>query len=156
MEKAITTALLVIASIIASVALINAVIPAVGRSTSALLGANNAASDRIKTDIEILFATGDTAADQIILWTKNVGSKTIKPIAHSDVFVTTPTNVQRVPYTGSGVGTPYWEYAIENGTEWSQAVTVKLTLHMGTLSTGSHTVTLAVYNSVQATKEFSI
>ena len=51
MEKAITSGLLIIASVVAAIALINAVIPALGKSSSALITANAAASDRIKTDI---------------------------------------------------------------------------------------------------------
>ena len=45
MEKAITTALLMIASIIAAMALINAVIPAANRTSGALLTANAAAAE---------------------------------------------------------------------------------------------------------------
>ena len=50
MEKAITSALLIIASIIAALALINAVLPAASKSSGALLMANTVAADRIKTD----------------------------------------------------------------------------------------------------------
>ena len=142
MEKAITTALLVIASIVATLALINAVIPAVGRGSSALLMANSAASDRIKTDLEIVFSTGDTTNNQVVFWAKNVGAKAIKPIEDSDVFLTTPTSVFRIPHTGSASSNPRWDYVIENGTEWVQSVTIKVTLHMDSLSTGLHSVTM--------------
>ena len=59
MEKVITTALLLIASVIAATALINAVLPAANKSSGALLAANSAAADRIKTDIEIVHASGN-------------------------------------------------------------------------------------------------
>ena len=74
MEKAITTGLFIIASVVATIALINAVIPALGKSSSALVSANSAASDRIRTDIEILHATGDTSANTVTLWVKNIGA----------------------------------------------------------------------------------
>ena len=54
MDKAITTGLLLIASIVAAMALINAVLPAMGKSSGALLSANSAASDRVRTDIEVV------------------------------------------------------------------------------------------------------
>ena len=156
MDKAITTALFVIAGIIAAMALINTAVPAVGRSSSALLMANAKASDRIKTDLEIIFSTGDISTNEIVFWAKNVGTKPIKPINASDIFLTTPTTVVRIPYTGSAGADPRWDYIIENGTEWTQTVTIKVTLHMDTLSTGLHSVTMTSYNSVSDTEEFSI
>ena len=88
--------------------------------------ANSDASDRIKTDIEIVFAMGSTGDSEIIFWAKNVGSKAIKVIDDSDVFLTTPTTVTRVPYTGSASADPRWDYTIENGTQWSKSVTIKV------------------------------
>ena len=74
----------------ATVALINAVIPAMGKGSGALLTANTEAADRIKTDIEIVFASGNSTGDEIIFWAKNVGTKTIKAITDSDILLTTP------------------------------------------------------------------
>ena len=72
MEKVIATALLAIASIVAAVALINAVLPASGKSSSALVAANKNAAERVKTDIDVIHATGDTAGT-VTVWVKNVG-----------------------------------------------------------------------------------
>jgi uncharacterized membrane protein len=62
MDKAITSGLLIIASIVAAVALINAVIPAMNESSGALVTANSAAADRIRTDIEIVHVPVTPAA----------------------------------------------------------------------------------------------
>ena len=156
MEKTITTALLVIASIVAAVALINALIPAAGKGSGALVAANEVAANRIKTDVEIVFATGNTGDSKIIFWAKNVGSNTIQPIEESDIFLTTPTTIQRIPY-GAPSGTPYWDYVIEDGASaWTQAATVKVTLNMVSVATGLHQVTITVYNAVSTEKDFSI
>ena len=160
MERAISAGLFIMAAVAASMALINAVIPAVGKGSSALLVANTAASERMRTDIEIVFATGDTVSNEIILWVKSVGSETIPAIDESDVFLTTPSAVSRIPHwDGSGAAPPdYWDYVIENGTAWSQAVTVKVTLHMDTtgVAAGIHTARFSVHNGVSAEKEFSV
>ena len=159
MEKTITTALLVIGSIVATVALINAVIPAAGKSSGALLTANSDAADRIKTDIEIIFASGDTGDKQIVFWTKSVGSKTIIRISESDIFLNTPTGPSRIAYDAacSASVPPCWSYAFEGGeTDWTRAVTIKATLELSSLSTGIHKITMTVYNAVSAEKEFSI
>ena len=158
MDKAITTGLLLIASIVAAMALINAVLPAMGKSSGALLSANAAASDRVRTDIEVVHVATDTSPggeDQIIVWVKNIGPNTIDSIESSDVFLTTPTEVKRISY---GSGSEYWDYELENGTDWSQAVTVKMTLHLANASvtSGVYNINVAVYNAVSSSKDFSV
>ncbi len=160
MDKAITSGLLIIASVIASIALINAVIPAVSKSSGALVTANAEAADRIRTDIEVIHVASDTSSgseDQVIVWVKNIGMNTIKPIESGDVFLTTPTEVKRLSH-GSGSGAEYWDYTIENGTVWTTTVTVKMTLHLtnGSVVAGGYNVIVNVYNSVNASKDFSV
>ena len=156
MEKAITTSLLVIAGIVATLALINAVIPAVGKSSGALLTANSDAADRIKTDVDIVFASGNSTGDVITFWAKNVGSASINPIGKSDIFLTTPSTISRIDYTGDVTSNPSWTFDIEGGgSAWIQSVTVKFTLTLASGTTGLHTVKLAVFNGVSTEKEFS-
>ena len=160
MDKVITSGLLIIASVVAAIALINAVIPAVSDSSSALTAANASAADRIRTDIEIVHVASDAGVaseDQILVWVKNIGPKKIPLIEASDIFLTTPTTIKRLSH-GSGSGAEYWDYVVENGTDWTQAVTVKMTLHLtdDSVTSGSYTVSVAVYNSVSAAKDFSV
>ena len=159
MEKAITSGLLIIASVVAAIALINAVIPALGKSSGALITANAAASDRIKTDIEIIHVTGDTSAKTVTVWVKNIGSTKIGDIAASDVFLDTPTSLNRVSYI-SGCASETadcWDYALEGGaTIWQQTKNVKFTLTLSTLDTGVHSVRISVFNGESADKDFSI
>ena len=157
MDKAITSGLLIIASVIASIALINAVIPAMSKSSGALVTANAEAADRIRTDIEVIHVASKTSPDQVIVWVKNIGLNTIKPIESGDIFLTTPTEVKRLSH-GSSSGAEYWDYTIENGTAWTTTVTVKMTLHLtnGTIVAGGYNVIVNVYNSVNASKDFSV
>ncbi len=136
-------------------ALINAVIPAMGKSAGALAMANSTTADRIRTDIEIIHATGDDSGDVITVWVKNVGSKTIKPITSSDIILITPTTVASLPYV-SGCSSECWDYALEGGaSDWSQAVTVKFTLKT-TVTTGVYTVRISSPNAASATEDFSV
>ncbi len=156
MEKAITTGLFIIASVVATIALINAVIPALGKSSSALVSANSAASDRIRTDIEILHATGDTSAKTVTFWVKNIGSTTIKDITTSDIFLDTPSSVSRLSYT-AGCSSDCWDYALEGGaTDWKYTETVKFTISLSSLATGVYSVRVSVFNGVSADKDFSV
>ena len=160
MDKAITTGILIIASVIASVALINAVLPAIGDSTGALSAANASAADRIRTDIEIIHVAADTSSgteDQVLVWVKNIGSQKIKPVESSDIFLITSSTVKRLSH-GSSSGAEYWDYTVENGTDWTQGVTIKITLHLadGSVTSGAYTVSVAAHNAVSATKDFSV
>lgn len=155
MEKAITSALLIIASIVAAMALINAVIPAAGKSSGALLMANSEATDRISTDIEIVHATGNASTNVITVWVKNVGIKNIVPVSSSDIIITTPSDVLRLPYD-SGCGNECWSYSIEErGSDWDKTATVKFTLKTAVV-TGVYNVKVSVVNAVSATKDFSV
>ena len=156
MEKAISSGLLIIASVVAALALINAVVPALGKSSSALVTANAAASDRIKTDIEIVHATGDSSAKTVTVWVKNIGTITIDDITASDIFLDTPSSVSRLSYT-SGCVSDCWDYALEGGaTNWKNTETVKFTLTLSSLTSGVYSVRVSVFNGVSADKDFSI
>ena len=156
MDKAITSGLLIIASVVAALALINAVVPALGKSSSALVTANAAASDRIKTDIEIVHATGDSSAKTVTVWVKNIGTITIDDITASDIFLDTPSSVSRLSYT-SGCVSDCWDYALEGGaTNWKNTETVKFTLTLSSLTSGVYSVRVSVFNGVSADKDFSI
>jgi flagellar protein FlaG len=159
MDKVITSGLLIIASIVAAMALINAVLPAMNESSGALVAANSAAADRIRTDIEIVHVASDVSSpseDQVIIWVKNIGPNKISPIESSDIFLTMPSTIKQLSY-GSSSGTEYWDYVLENGTEWTQGVTIKMTAHLsnGSVTSGSYSVSVSVYNAVSASKDFS-
>ena len=155
MEKVITTALMLIASVIAATALINAVLPAANKSSGALLAANSVAADRIKTDIEIVHASGNDTSNKITLWVKNIGTKNIVPISASDVILTTPSDILRLPYV-SGCSSECWDYSVEDsGSDWKQSVTVKFTLSTS-VSTGVYSITISVVNAVSAVRDFSV
>jgi len=157
MEKVISTALLIIASVIAALALINAVLPALGKSSSALATANSVAAARIKTDIDVIHSTGDTSGT-ITVWVKNVGAQVIKSVKDSDVIITKPTaagGVKRLAYV-SGCTSECWNFTIEDSAaDWSTAVTVKFTLST-TVTAGSYSIFVATPNGVSGTKDFSV
>lgn len=154
MEKTITTAMLVIASLVAAIALINAVLPAMGKSASALTTANSEASKRIRTDIDVIYATGDTGGT-ITIWVKNVGTQVIKAVESSDIIIIKPSSVSRLPYV-AGCSSECWDYTLEDSaTAWTTTVTVKFTVTTA-VATGSYSVSVAAPNGVIATKDFSV
>ena len=154
MAQTITTAMLVIASLIAAIALINAVMPALGKSASALSSANSEAAKRIRTDIDVIYATGNTSGT-ITIWVKNVGTQIIRSVESSDIIIIKPNGVSRIHYV-SGCSSECWDYILEdNASAWSTAVTVKFTVTT-TVATGSYSVSVAAPNGVTAVKDFSV
>ena len=154
MEKVITTAMLVIASLVAAIALINAVLPATGKSASALAAANSEAARRIKTDIDIIYATGDTSGT-ITVWVKNVGIQIIRSVKDSDIIIENPNGASRLSYV-DGCSSECWDCTLEdNAYAWSSRVTVKFTITTD-VPNGNFSVSVAAPNGIMAVKDFSV
>ena len=158
MDKVLVTTLLTMAAVVAAVMVVNTMLPALGRSTSAVLSSSSAASDRLKTDTEIIHVATDTTGspEKVYAWVKNVGAAEITAIDSSDLFFKTSTSFNRIPY-GSSSGTPYWDYVIEgSNTEWDPGETVKITINLSTLAAGDYLVRFVTHNAVVAEKEFTV
>ena len=92
--------LLTIAGVISAIAIMNAILPAVSRSTNAVTTASNTVDERIKTDISVIHAVGELTATSspgwvdtnsnsrfdFFVWVKNVGDRTVDLINETDVF----------------------------------------------------------------------
>ncbi|MCS7206872.1 MAG: flagellin [Dehalococcoidia bacterium] len=142
MDKAISTVLLIIAGVIATLVVMRSVYPAVVRGGNAIINVAQQMNERIETHISIVFATGeldsggtwqDTDGDglfDVTLWVKNVGSSRILGITDVDVFYGRPGSFLRVPYVGDAGGAfPSWSYTLENDTEWKSMATLKISIH---------------------------
>ncbi|MEZ4737488.1 MAG: hypothetical protein R3E79_61215 [Caldilineaceae bacterium] len=146
MDKAITTTFMIIASIVTTVMVFNAVFPAVLRSRDALVTMRGRLDERLKSQIAIIHATGeldesgawqDTDSDgnfDIFLWVKNVGAVRIAAVDRLDLFFGPEGNFARIPYKEEAAGIyPYWEWQVENDTYWNPTATVKMTIHFSTI-----------------------
>ena len=130
--------LLTIAGVISAIAIINAVFPAVTRSSGALASASGTVDERIKTNVKVVHAIGELNASStpewvdtnsnalfdFFVWVKNVGDSRIGSVTESDVFLGQPGGIARIPY--GGVVYPNWSYSIEDDTEWAVGTTVKI------------------------------
>ena len=123
MDKVITTTFLIIVSVVCAVLVFNAVYPAVIRSSDAMTNMAIRVDDRLKSQIEIIHATG--SGSNAFIWVKNVGSLRIIPIESCDVFFGPEGNFARIPY---GSGATYWTYEVENASEWTPTATLKITI----------------------------
>lgn len=121
------------------VAVINAVMPEVTRTSSTLVSTAGVIEGRISTQVEIIHAGGQDAATTADAWVKNVGASTIIAPEQTDVFFGPDGNFQRITYgTDSSCTAPCWYYTIENDTSWRPTATMHMTIKLAVpLATGT-------------------
>lgn len=165
--------MLTIAGIAASAAIFNAIFPAIGRSTSAIVQAGANVDDRLKSDVEIVHAVGelnssgafaDTNANsrfEVFVWAKNTGTTRVLDISSTDVFIGQPGSFVRIPHEielEAGVY-PRWSYSLTGGaTEWGPKVTLQITIDFDsdTQSAGNYDVKVTLPNGVADEHFFSM
>jgi hypothetical protein len=150
--------MLTIAAIVAIAAVINAVLPSVGRTTGALVSASSVVGDRIASQIEIVHATGQDGDADADVWVKNIGAATVVSVERVDVFFGPDGDFQRVTYGGAGCAAPCWEYTIENASEWEPTATLHIVIHASdVLAAGtSYYVKVVTPNGIADSKFFTI
>jgi archaeal flagellar protein FlaG len=127
-EKSIATVMLTVATIVAILAVINALMPAISRTSGSLVASADSVDARISTELEIIHAAGTDGSATVDTWAKNVGTISIRPLDHIDVFFGTADNFLRIPYGGPACTAPCWTYTIENDTIWNPTATLRVTL----------------------------
>ncbi len=158
MDKAITTALLIVAGVICMIFVFNSVYPMVNRSSQAMTSMADTIDDRMKSRVSIVHATSSGDRLTVYIWVKNVGDTRIVAIEQSDVFFGQTTNYARIPYTADAGGSyPRWSYAIENDTEWKNSATVKITITYDVaLGVGTYYVKVVIPNGIADEYFFSM
>jgi len=128
-DKAITTALLIIAGVVCMIFVFNSVYPMVNRSSQAMVSMAEQVDERMKSRINIVHAANSANRTSVYIWIKNVGTQRILEVEQSDLFFGMSDNFSRIPYTTDAGGTyPQWTYNLENDTEWQSSATLKLTI----------------------------
>jgi len=128
-DKAVTTALLIIAGVVCMIFVFNSVYPMVNRSSQAMVSMAEQVDERMKSRINIVHAANSANLTSIYLWIKNVGTQRIVDVKESDLFLGPSGNFSRIPYAeDAGSDYPRWEYTLENDTEWQTSATLKITV----------------------------
>ena len=167
MDKVLTTTLLTIAAVIAAVLVINTMLPVLGSSGSSVISSSEAASDLLKTDIDIIHvSTATTTPANIYVWIKNVGAADVLAVNQSDVFLQIgTTSFDRVEYDetasttdcSASAVTGKWRYCIEESeTTWKPGNTLKITITLASLAEGDYLVRYSTRNGVTDEKSFTV
>ena len=147
------------AAVVAIIAVINPVMPALSRTNGSMVMTSDAINYRISSQVEIIHATGVNTATQADTWVKNVGASRIGPIDYSDVFFGPEDHFNRIPYGGPSCAAPCWDYVLEGGaTEWGPTATLHIIIYLDySLTTGTtYFVKVVVPNGISDAKFFSI
>jgi archaeal flagellar protein FlaG len=158
MEKAITTIMITIASVVAIMVVVNAMMPTIQRTSTAVAGSASAVDERLKSEIQIIHATGQPNTTIAYAWVKNVGVATVVPVERTDIFFGPEGNFARIPYGGPGCTAPCWEYVVENASDWEPTSTVRFNLYL-TTSLGSgipYYMKIVISNGVSDTRYFTL
>jgi hypothetical protein len=125
MDKVMVTVLLLIAGVVCSMVLLNAVYPAITGSSGAIVDAASKIDDRIRSNIAII-QISDSSSD-VYIWIKNVGASSIGGISKSDIFFGPQGNFARITYSDTPAA-PSWRYDVEGGGAWGPTATLKITI----------------------------
>ncbi len=167
--------LLTIAGVIAAIAVMNAVFPAVTRSAGALTSASSTVDERIRTNVSVVQSVGeldsggsfvDTNTNSLFeffVWVKNVGDVTVPAIESTDVFFGQPGSIVRIPHADDSPSTyPNWDYVVEGGGDWEVASTVRIEISFDdgcptcSQPQGTYFVRIVTPNGVAAESYFSM
>jgi len=168
MEKVITSMLLMIAAIVATIVVINSVMPSVQRTGTDISAASDVVGDRLRTDVRIIEATSSADSDQAYIWVKNTGASSIPEIEKTDVFFGETNNFERIGYDplptcpvpdpGPDRLQPCWQYGIENGTKWTPWATVRITVYLDytLVANTDYVIKIVLPNGVATEATFSV
>src|SRR5262249_48087701 len=95
----------------------------------------------------------DTNGDgdfNVFIWSKNIGTTRIAALNQVDLFFGPEGNFVRIPQRQEANGSyPYWEWKVENGSNWDPTATLKITIHNNTpLPSGRYFVKLVLPNGL--------
>lgn len=162
MDKSITTALLIVISMVMALMLFNVAYPAIMEGGDAIANMAGRAEERMKSQIAIIHMAGELDHDgwwqdtngngdfDVFAWVKNVGDSRITPVESVDVFFGPEGNFVRIPHQNAAGGSyPYWVGQVENATEWTPTATLRITIHYGAaLASGRYYVKVSAPNGV--------
>jgi len=150
--------LMTVASVVAVLAVVNALMPAISRASSSIVASADSAEGRISTQIEIVHATGQSGSPTVQAWTKNVGSLAVEPLTRVDVFFGPEDNFMRIPQGSAGCTAPCWSYTLENDTAWNPTATLRITITFdANLSSGTtYYIKVVAPNGISDARFFTV
>jgi len=130
-SEVVSSALLMIATVVAAVALINAVFPSIYGMSGSISTMTHNVDDRMKSDFKFIYETTDQSYN-LTAWLKNTGETQIIPsrFNSTDVFYGDINGVMKRAVLNA-TSAPCWTYIIENDNgngRWDTGETLKVVI----------------------------
>jgi hypothetical protein len=141
MDKTITTALLIVISMVMALMLFNAAYPAIVQGGDAIANMSSRADERMKSQVALVHAIGelgagglwqDTNGDgqfEVFAWVKNVGANRIIAIERTDVFFGREGSFVRIPYQAEAMAATHTGITSSRTPGWVPTATIRITIH---------------------------
>jgi hypothetical protein len=166
-DKVITSMLLIIAAVVATVVVVNSVLPSIQRTSSDIVAASDVLGRRLRSDVKIVETSGVAGDDFVQIWVKNVGASEIPSLTKLDVFFGESDGFERITFdaddTCPNPSPPprtqnCWQYALENDTKWTPYSTLRITIYLTyDLQAGTEYVsTIVLPSGLSASKVFTL
>jgi hypothetical protein len=166
-DKVITSMLLIIAAVVATVVVVNSVLPSIQRTSSDIVAASDVLGRRLRSDVKIIETSGVVGDDFVQVWAKNVGASNIPTLDKIDVFFGETDDFERITYdaedTCPNPSPPprtenCWQYALENDTEWTPYSTLRITIYLtyDLAADTEYVSTIVLPNGLSASKVFTL
>ncbi len=128
-SEVISSALLMIATIVATVALINAVIPSIYSMSGSITSVTHNVNEQMKTDVKFIYETADDS-NHLTAWVKNTGQTqlALTNFNHTDVFFGDANGVMTRAQLNS-TEYPNWSFTLENDNgdgQWDPGETLRI------------------------------
>jgi flagellar protein FlaG len=160
-QNVISTAILIIAAVVAVVALINGVFPSIYQMSGSMTSVSDASNDRMKTEIMIICESANQTGHSLNIYVKNTGDQkiTARHIDETDVYFGTGNAMERC--TLQGASGNRWTYSIEEGNHdavWDPGETMNIwiTTDSYDFSVPGQRVKVALYNNVGDEATFTL
>jgi archaellum component FlaG (FlaF/FlaG flagellin family) len=166
-EKVITTMLLMIAGIVATAFVINAVLPAVQRASTDIVAASDTVGNRMRSDVRIIEISGTGGSDEVQVWAKNVGAADIPALEKIDVFFGETDNFGRIAYDAEPTcvaplvpprTSSCWQYTLENDTRWTPFATLRISIYLDAdlVAGQEYVATVVLPNGIRVSETFTV
>jgi flagellar protein FlaG len=160
-QNVISTAILIIAAVIAVVALINGVFPSIYQVSGSMTTVSDASNDRMKTEIKIIWESANPTDHSLNVYLKNTGDQKIAAanIAKSDVYFGTADAMERCSRDGSSGAA--WTSSFEGGngdTTWDPGETLNVWIQTAShdFNSPGQRVKIVLYNGVGDEATFTL
>jgi flagellar protein FlaG len=158
-----TTAIFLMAAVLAAGVLVNAFFPVIYSATSTFTESSHNADERLRTDVKVINTFSGSGTQEAKIWIKNIGSTQIAAanIGNANIFVGAPADFEMVTYVSGVPANHQWTYTIldDSNQYWDEGETICIEIDSDKIPAGTTAVVyfqIVLPSGVLRTTEFTV